>query len=210
MDQIKELETAILARANRLANEYLEHAKRSRDEILRNAGEKMHLREDREVLLAKARAERSYRRMVQANELKLHREMDHLRWNLVEGVSERLSEKMTAFMEDRLQYRNLLMTLVNQAAASIERNELIAEVNARDLDWLEPQWEELSQRIIGTKTVSLSTVPIDALGGIRIRSGDNRIRLDHTFEGRIQRLQSEIHQIIIERLLPNNNRVLKS
>ncbi|MCB1831331.1 MAG: ATPase, partial [Gammaproteobacteria bacterium] len=86
MDQVEELEQAILAQANRLASEYRERAERSRDNILREAGERLHLREEREVLLAKAKAERAYRRRVQANELQLRKEMDHLRWNLVEEV----------------------------------------------------------------------------------------------------------------------------
>ena len=53
MDQVEELEQAILAQANRLASEYRERAERSRDNILREAGERLHLREEREVLLAK-------------------------------------------------------------------------------------------------------------------------------------------------------------
>ena len=57
MDQVKELETAILKRAHRLASEYRGRAEHSRDNILRDAHERLRLREDREVLLAKAQAE---------------------------------------------------------------------------------------------------------------------------------------------------------
>ena len=41
-----------------------------------------------------------------------------------------------------------------------------------------------------------------SLGGILVRSDDNRIRVDNTFEGRMERLGRGLHQIIIERLLP--------
>ena len=58
MDRVEELEAAILARAHRLASEYREGAEQSRDNILRNASQQLHLREEREVLLAKAQAER--------------------------------------------------------------------------------------------------------------------------------------------------------
>jgi len=100
MDQVKALEAAILKRADHLAAEYRQRAERSRDNILRDAHERLRLREDREVLLSKAQADRTYRRMVQANELKLHKEMDHLRWNLVEGVRERLGDLMQSLTND--------------------------------------------------------------------------------------------------------------
>ena len=137
MDQVKELESAILARANRLAGEYRERAERSRDNILRDASEKLHLREEREVLLAKAKAERTYRRMVQANELKLQKEMDHLRWNLVEGVRERLASRMQQLITDRDRYRSLLEAFLEDSVRMIERDSLVVSANARDLEWLQ-------------------------------------------------------------------------
>ena len=204
MDQVEELERTILAHANRLAKEYREGAEQSRDNILREARERLHLREEREVLLAKAKAERAYRRMVQANELQLRKEMDHLRWNLIEGVRERLAERMQALVSnERDRYRALLQALLVQGAEAIERDLLVAEVNQRDLEWLQPIWSDLCDAVAANgKRIQLSTLPIDTLGGILIRSDDNRIRVDNTFEGRLDRLGRRLHQTIIERLLP--------
>ncbi|MCP5448656.1 MAG: hypothetical protein H6964_16900 [Chromatiaceae bacterium] len=203
MDQVEELEQAILAQANRLASEYRERAERSRDNILREAGERLHLREEREVLLAKAKAERAYRRRVQANELQLRKEMDHLRWNLVEEVRGRLAERMQAMVQERQEaYRTLLQRLLAKGVAAIERDALVAEVSKRDLTWLQPIWQEFSAAVAAGKQVELAALPIETLGGIRIRSEDNRIRVDNTFEGRLERLGRRLHQIIIERLLP--------
>jgi len=203
MNQVNELETAILARANRLASEYRERAEHSRNNILRNASERLHLREEREVLVAKARAERAYRRMVQADELKLHKEMDHLRWNLVESVTERLAERMRLFTQhEREQYQALLQALLVTGAQAIERNSLVAEVSRQDLEWLQPIWNDFAKAASPGKAIQLAADPIDTLGGILIHSDDNRIRVDNTFEGRIDRLESRLHQIIIERLLP--------
>ncbi|MCB1758530.1 MAG: V-type ATP synthase subunit E [Gammaproteobacteria bacterium] len=201
MNQVEELEAAILARANRLAAEYKQRAERSRDNILSSASERLHLREEREVLLAKAKAERAYRRRVQANELKLHKEMDHLRWNLVTGVQAQLTGRMSALCADREQYRPLLQTLLAKSAALIEKRELVAEVNAQDLEWLQPDWSEFTAGIAG-KRIELSRTPIRTIGGILVRSHDNRIRVDNTFEGRLERLAGQLHQTIIERLLP--------
>jgi V/A-type H+-transporting ATPase subunit E len=203
MDQVKELETAILKRAHRLASEYRERAEHSRDNILRDAHERLRLREDREVLLAKAEAERAYRRKVQGNEIKLHREMDHLRWNLVEGVRARLGDLMQSLCDDEGHYLPLLSALLGRAAEEIERQELTAEVNARDLERLRPIWDRFAGEAGPDKQITLSGKPMDTLGGILVRSNDNRIRVDNTFEGRMERLRGRLHQVIIERLLPS-------
>jgi len=203
MDKVSELENAILAQANRLAGEYREHAEHSRDNILHDAGERLHLREEREVLQAKANAERAYRRMVQSNELLLQKEMDHLRWNLVEGIREQLAERVRRLLQNEpARYQTLLQALLRKGVQAIERDTLVAEVNRRDLQWLEPVWESFSEPVAAAKKVKLSTLPIETLGGILVRSDDNRIRVDNTFEGRMERLGRGLHQIIIERLLP--------
>lgn len=203
MDKISELESAILAQANRLAGEYRERAEQSRENILREARERLHLREEREVLLAKARAERAYRRMVQSNELQLQREMDHLRWNLVEGVRERMAERMRRFMQREPEpYRALLQALLTKGVEAIERERLTAMVNQQDLKWLQPTWQSFSAPLTSDRQIELSATPIDTLGGILVLSEDNRIRVDNTFEGRMERLQSSLQQVIIERLLP--------
>ena len=203
MNQVSELESAILVRAHRLATEYRERAERSRDNILRDAHERLHLREEREVLLAKSKAERSYLRRVQASELKFQKEMDHLRWNLVDGVKERLADRIQTMAQDTERYLGLIKLFLANAAAQMEVDELVAHVNSHDLAMLQPIWETFSREAASEKTIRLSTTPINTLGGILINSEDNRIRLDNTYEGRLDRLGGKLHQVIIERLLPN-------
>ena len=202
MDQVKALEAAILERAHRLASEYRQRAERSRDNILRDAHQRLRLREEREVLISKAQADRTYRRMVQANELKLQKEMDHLRWNLVEGVRERLGDLMQSLANDEARYLPLMSDLLGRGADEIERKELTAEVNARDQERFRPVWEQFSRKAAPDKQILLSSSPINTLGGILVRSNDNRIRVNNTFEGRMERLRGSLQQVIIERLLP--------
>jgi len=202
-NQVTELETAIMARANRLATEYRQRAEHSRDNILREANERLRLREEREVSLAKSKAEKAYRRRVQANELKMHKEMDHLRWNLVQGVQEQLARRMHELRKDREQYRSLIKMLLAHGTSQFQRQRLIVTANAEDIQWLQPEWKKLVKEAAPGKEITLSTLPIVTLGGIMIESEDNRVRLDNTFEGRMERLGNQLHQVIIERLLPN-------
>ena len=203
MNQVEELERAILARAQRLANEYRERANRSRDNILREAAEKLRLREQREEAIAKALGERTFRQKVQASEQKMQSHLDRVRWNLVKDVEERLTERMQAFMDDEITYLAHLQGLILQSARVIERDDLIVEANARDLKRLTDHWPQISEAASAGKQLTLATDPIDVLGGLIVHSTDNRIRVDNSFEGRLERLRPRIQHTIIERLLPN-------
>lgn len=202
MEQAKELESAIFERANRLAREYRERAGRSRDNILQEAHNRLHLREEREVLLAKSRAERTFRRQVQANELKLQKEMDLLRWNLVVTVKNQLRDRVLTLVEDEQHYLPLLQALLAHAARAFARERLVASVNARDLGRLQPNWEAFAGAACADKRIALNPVPIDCVGGVIISSEDGVIRFDNSFEGREERLADRLHQIILERLFP--------
>lgn len=201
MDQVTELESAILQRANRLAVEFRQRAERSRDNILREASDRLRLHEEREVLLAKAMAERAYRRQVQANELRLRAQMDQVRWNLAKEVQERLLDRAAAFTKDADPYLPALARLLAAAVAEFPADvELVAEVNAEDRQQLAPQWPEFAEEAVPGRPIALGAEPVHCTGGVIVRTPDNRIRVDNTFEGRLERLQAEVLRAVTERL----------
>jgi V/A-type H+-transporting ATPase subunit E len=203
MDQVTELESAILQRANRLAAEFKQRAERSRDNILREASDRLRLHEEREVLLAKAMAERAYRRQVQANELKLRAQMDQVRWNLAKEVQERMLDRAREFARDTERYLPLLGLLLAAAAKEFPPNiELVAEFNAEDRSRVSAHWSELVQDAVPGRAIELGGEPVACSGGVVLRTPDNRIRVDNTFEGRMKRLDIRIYQTIVERLFP--------
>jgi V/A-type H+-transporting ATPase subunit E len=202
VDKVSELESAILERAAHLAEEYRQRAERSRDTILGEAHEHLHLREEREVLVAKAKAERSYRRAVQANELKLSARMDRLRWELVQCVHDRLAGRFEALVQDRKPYLAFLKSLLVRAAADIDAPTLVVELNRRDHDALEAQWEQFVQDAVPDREIQLGPECRECLGGLLIRTPDNRIRVDNTFEGRLRRLETQVLEAIVTHLLP--------
>lgn len=203
VNQVQELEQAILARAERLATEYRERAQRSRDSILREAAERLRLREQREESIAKALGERTFRQQVQANELKMQSQLDRMRWNLVTDVLQQLRGRFEQFKQDEDVYLETLAGYLAEAAAEIESTELIARLNAQDYHRLEPKWAEIARKAAPDKTILLDPEPAQTLGGVLVHSKDGRIRVDNTFEGRLARLQSQIQQVILERLLPS-------
>ncbi|MBK5929596.1 V-type ATP synthase subunit E family protein [Halochromatium salexigens] len=203
MTQADQLENAILARAERLATEYRERAQRARDTILREAAEKLRLREQREEAIAKSLGERAYRQQVQAEELKLQSQLDLVRWNLVRDVEARLADQMRAHREQSEAYVQTLTAFIATALAEIERAEVEVRANGADLKLLKAHWADILAALPDSTQARLGEEPIETLGGVLVASNDGRIRVDNTFEGRLARLRSRLQQVILERLVPS-------
>lgn len=204
MNQVEALEKAILDRAERLAAEYRERAARSRDQILREAAERLRQREAREEAIAKALAERVFRQRVQASELRLQTHLDRMRWNLVLDVENRLAERMRAFIADQGAYDAWLKDLIVEAATLIESPLIRVNANAQDQRRLFMKWDTIVAALPSGKEAQLAPMDaaIETLGGVLVTSADGRIRVDQTFEGRLERLRPRIQQVILEQLLP--------
>jgi V/A-type H+-transporting ATPase subunit E len=202
LNQVESLEKAILERAEQMAKECHNRAEAGRKNILREASERLHLREEKETLLAKSLADRAYLRKVQADELKLHSKMDHMRWNLVQVVVDRLQQRMQTLSRDEEKYFALLKAFLKQAAGQIDEQRLLVSVNADDLRRLKPQWDALTSNLWAGKIFELKDETIETLGGCLISTADKRLQIDHTFEGRLARLERKVHQALVERLLP--------
>jgi V/A-type H+-transporting ATPase subunit E len=202
VNQVQELERAIIARAERLAGEYRDRAQRSRDSILREAAERLRLREQREEAIAKALGERTFRQQVQANELKLQSQVDRVRWNLVKDVERRLRVRMDDLRADETAYLALLQELLRAAAAQID-GDLVVAANAQDRRRLETSWDAVCAAAAPGRSITLAEEAIPALAGILVSNAANTMRVDNTFEGRLERLRPRIQQVILERLLPS-------
>jgi V/A-type H+-transporting ATPase subunit E len=202
VNQVEALEQAILKRAEEMAREQLQRGESGRSNILRESSERLQLREEKESLLAKALGDRAYLRKVQADELKLRSKLDHMRWNLVQTVMQRLAELLETLRRDEPRYHELLRDLLRQAAAEIQAQQLVVALNAEDRRQLHASWDMFTAGLRPQTQFRLADDPIETVGGLLVSTPDGRIRIDHTFEGRMERLQNPIRQALVERLLP--------
>jgi V/A-type H+-transporting ATPase subunit E len=203
-NQLQALEGAIMTRAKKLAAEFHDKAKRQRDTILRDAAERLHLAEEREVLVAKAEAERHYRRVTQARELKLQGRLDQLRWEMVQTVQGRLADRMQVFSQDRVAYRAWLVAMIREATALLPDGPLVAELNNDDHAWLQGEWQAVAAEAAPDREITLAEMPVWGSGGVRVRTADNRAQVDNRFEGRLRRLETEIQRVILQQLFPTD------
>lgn len=201
-DQISGLEAALAERAQKLAGEHLAGGHQARERILAETRQRLHIEEEREVLAAKAQAERAYQQRVQAAELDLRAGLDRLRWELVHAVLAKLPARLEEQTADESCYLPLLLAYLHEGAEAIERDELVAQLNRRDWQRFRQDWESLARQAAPGKRLTLSPETLNSLGGVLVASTDGNIRFDNTFEGRMERLDETLQGAVAERLEP--------
>jgi V/A-type H+-transporting ATPase subunit E len=210
--QLERLESAILQRAQVLAEAQQHAGQQQREKILADAAKRLRQQEERELATAQIAAERIYQRRVQASEIKMQAELDQLRWSLVQAVKVSLRERFKQLTQQQTIYQTLLKQYLTHAITLFDEEELVVEVNPSDYALLSPQWDDWMREIATTPLnpplvrgerggwCVLSTHSRSSIGGLLVHNKDNRIRVDNTFEGLIERLENELHQVIIAQL----------
>jgi V/A-type H+-transporting ATPase subunit E len=198
--RVDELQNALLARAKALADEYLARAKRDRERLIAEAAERQRMREEREDGAARALAERAYRQMVQASEIEMREQLDRARWVHVQAVIDALKDRLAKIVANEAEYLPLLKGYLTQAAQAIESDSLVAELSSHDYARFSQRWDAIAREAVPGKRITLSTETRNSIGGVRVSSEDNYIRVDNSFEGRMERLEVELERVITERL----------
>ncbi len=198
--QVTQLEAALLRQAETLAREQRQNAEVLRARILAESADKLKLAEDREVLAAKAEAERMVRRQSQAAETRLASELDRLRWALTEATLAGVKLAFQELVDDEAAYLGVLEQWLAAAARALPAGDLVAEVRREDGKFLANVWSDLSARAAPGRQVTLRSHSHQSEGGIRVLMADNRAQLDQTFEARQTRLADELARVAMERL----------
>lgn len=196
---LEQLEYAILNRARTLADSQLRTAQQEQEKILTDSAKRLHLREEREVEMAKAMADQEYRRQIQASEIKMHAEVDQLRWTLIQSVMGQLKEHLKKLIDQHPTYENLLKQYLTQASQLFQEDELVIEVNAQDHALLSSQWSDFLKDL-PRKQFNLIVSAQHFTGGLLVRNQQDRQRIDNTFEGLIARRENELYQVITAQL----------
>jgi len=201
-DDITGLKAALAERARKLSEEHLVNGRQTRELMLAEARQHLQIEEARAVFAATAHAERIYQQKVQAAELELRAGLDRLRWELINAALPKLNERLSALAADEARYLPLLRDYLREGSQAIERDELVAQFNARDLQRLQQDWTQYALEVAPGKRLTLSSDPLNCIGGVLIISEDRNIRCDNTFEGRMERLAETLQSVIAERLMP--------
>jgi V/A-type H+-transporting ATPase subunit E len=198
---VESLEKALFERARKLADEYLARARQTRERMIEEENERLRLREERETLAAEAESERVFRRRVQAVELQLQGELDRHRWDAMESVKAEMRQQFDA-LQATDGYLDVLGRWLAEGVSVLGENQLVARLNAADHMRLSGQWESFVAKAVPGVQVELENEPGQFAGGVLVRTADDTVRMDNSFEGRLERFDDSINQAIAEALFP--------
>lgn len=198
--QVTQLEQALIRQAETLAREQRHNAESAKARILNESSERLKLAEDREVLAAKADAERLVRRHTQAAETRLAADLDRLRWALTEATLSGVKLAFQELVDDDARYLAVLEQWLAAAVQALPVGDLVAEVRGSDQPRIAPAWAGMVARAAPGRKVELVAHGMISEGGIKVRRADNRAQLDQTFEARQSRMVDELARVAMERL----------
>lgn len=96
-------------------------------------------------------------------------------------------------------YQALMAKVVEESIPQVASDEVVVECNKNDADLVKKILADLSKKNSRLKA-SVSDRPINALGGIRVRSADGTMSFDNTLDSRIERLKPLIRKNIARML----------
>jgi V/A-type H+/Na+-transporting ATPase subunit E len=199
---LDDLEQALMDRARRLADEYLARAESTRERMLSDENEHLRVREEREVLAAELEAERLYRSKVQATEMELRSELDRRRWDMVQQLKDNITRRLDD-MTARDDYADILQRFLGAAAEALRDEEgLVAQLCERDHARFASAWTGWVESAAPGRSIELSAEHGDFSGGLLLRNYDDTVRVDHSFEGRMERLEDQINLVLTAELFP--------
>jgi V/A-type H+/Na+-transporting ATPase subunit E len=199
---LDDLEQALMDRARRLADEYLARAESTRERMLSDENEHLRVREEREVLAAELEAERLYRSKVQATEMELRSELDRRRWDMVQQLKDNITRRLDD-MTARDDYADILQRFLGAAAEALRDEEgLVAQLCERDHARFASAWTGWVASAAPGRSIELSAEHGDFSGGLLLRNYDDTVRVDHSFEGRMERLEDQINLVLTAELFP--------
>jgi V/A-type H+/Na+-transporting ATPase subunit E len=95
-------------------------------------------------------------------------------------------------------YKQLMNRLLDEGLSAIGKDDMIVECSKTDME-LVKKLTAFSDRQKKIK-LTLSEKPIDAIGGVRVRSADLSLTYDGTLDSRIERLKPLIRKSIVQML----------
>ncbi len=200
-EQVVALKQAILDRAKTLAQEHIHQGSMTAEKILQDARDKIKLMEQKEMLSAKVKGDREYQRKVQASELRMQAEQDRNRWGLVQSVLDSVKQQIFEIYHDKERYEVMFRSLLKQCVNEMGSVPLMAHLNSRDIERYAGDWKKMVEDCCGKEVnISLSGKTCHCSGGFKLYSESGDMMLDYTFEGILQRKDSELQRLIFERL----------
>ena len=196
----EKLEGLLAAQAMALADQHLRKAHEAGEQINQELQAKLRKLEEGEEQRYQLEAEQLCRQIIQTSKIRMDSEHDRLRWALAQDVLAEVRARLDRLTQDAPRYHKVLQGYLSEAAQAMSQGDLVAELNPRDLDALRPLWDRMAAEAAPGRKVELAAMAEHASGGMRVRTADGRMRVDNTFESRLDRMQEDVLGVIMDKL----------
>ena len=199
----------ILAEAKKKADEIVEQAKNEAVETIKaqeeEARKKARQEIQKQIDFAKTDAERMRINIVSEAKVKSSWIVPSMKDQLIQQVFDSVKEKMES-LADKPGYTGYIERIITEGAEAIGGGEIIIVLNERDSK-LKLDLKKISQNItrdLGTNTtVKLSPDSIHCIGGVMVKTADEKIAVDNSIEGIIERVSREYRLKVTRELFAN-------
>ena len=187
----------ILAEAKKKADGIVEEAKKVAEEAIKmqeeEAREKARQDIKKQMDLTKADAERTRLSIISDAKVKLSWVVPSMKDKLIQEVFDSVKAQMESFA-GKPEYRTYIERLITEGAEVLGGGEIFIVLNERDSK-LKLDLKKISENVtreLGTNTtIKLSSESVHCIGGVMVKTADEKIAVDNTVEGLIERVSRE-------------------
>jgi V/A-type H+/Na+-transporting ATPase subunit E len=190
--EIELLCRAIATEGQTEAEKILAQAQAAAQRLLAAAQERAEAKFQEEILSRRSKAYAEAKRQVDAADLEAKRRVMAFREEIMREVLQTLEDRLHNFRNDP-SYPGFLLKALKEGIAHLPGQDFVVELNEADL----PVFQANIRDVAAERSVNLVIKTSNEISaGVRIYTADQRQLYDNTLAARLNRLESEIKQVI--------------
>lgn len=208
MNGLQKMIQEIEKKSEQKKNSILEEARETAEEKIEEAERKAEKERNRIIEKGKEKAETEKKRILARARQDGRKKELETREKIIEEVIEKVKEEISELIDDRDEYRDILIGLIEESAVYLGGGDLKVYVLDKDKDMLEKEViKELSENI-SRKTDNDTSLDISAdfpksKTGVMVEKRGGNVSIDNTFEARLKRMKGSLRPKIAEILFEN-------
>ncbi|AHF81076.1 V-type ATP synthase subunit E [Thermococcus paralvinellae] len=179
----------------------LSEAEKQAEEIKAEAEKRARAKAEWILRKAQTQAEIEKQRIIANAKLEIRKKRLALQEELMNEVLKSLKERLVALPKD--EYFEIVKNLMLQAVKELGEDKIRVSSNEATLQLIAEKIDEIKTFLNEKAGIEISIElgdKIETIGGVLVENADRTIRVDNTFEARIERLESELRSRIAKLL----------
>ncbi|MEW6592707.1 MAG: V-type ATP synthase subunit E family protein [Candidatus Hadarchaeota archaeon] len=190
----------LLKEANKKAEELISSAKKEAATTLHAAKFTAREEEEKDMRNVKAESKRAADEVLAKGKLQAKKEALQRREEMISNIFKEAEKGLEKFVKLEV-YKKSLGKRAAAACKKLGSPDVVIMANRRDLQELKKSEKEIVKALGGKASVAFGG-PIQAIGGVLVKSADGKVEVDETFDGRMKRelddIRVKVAKIIFE------------